>query len=177
MNFAPKNRVRQSVAAGAVLVMLGVSGCSFTSEQSTTTEYAPSDGIVKDLGPVLLRNVLIVGNQGESEGRLVGTVFNTTDQPVDLSIRAGGAETIITVEGDGEFRFEEEAGDDTTVGGLMTTPPGSLVDVDFGVDGEDATFEVPVLDGTLEEYREFVPGGFTPRPVEPEVNEEAAEGE
>ena len=44
-------------------------------------------------------------------------------------------------------------------------------------DGEEATFQVPVLDGTLEEYRDFVPGGFTPRPSEPEATEEAAEGE
>ncbi|MBG6226417.1 hypothetical protein IWX63_003015 [Arthrobacter sp. CAN_A2] len=176
MNFAPKNRVQQSVAAGAVLVMLGVSGCSFTSEQSTTTQYAASDGIVKDLGPVLLRNLLIVGSEDESAGRLVGTVFNTSDQPVDLSIRAGGAETSITIEGDGEFRFEEETADDTTLEGLEDVP-GSLVDVDFEVDGEQATFQVPVLDGTLAEYRDFVPGGFTPRPSEPAATEEAAEGE
>ncbi|MHA7240820.1 hypothetical protein [Arthrobacter sp. TMS1-12-1] len=176
MNFAPKNRVQLSVAAGAVLVMLGVSGCSFTSEQSTTTQYAASDGIVKDVGPVLLRNILIVGSDGESSGRLVGTVFNTSDQPVDLSIRAGGAETRITVDGEGEFRFEDETEDDSTLEGLDDAP-GSLIDVDFGVDGEEATFQVPVLDGTLAEYREFVPGGFTPRPSEPAATEEAAEGE
>ncbi|WP_156135069.1 hypothetical protein [Arthrobacter sp. L77] len=176
MNFAPKNRVRQSVAAGAVLVMLGVSGCTFTTEQSTTTQYAASDGVVKDLGPVLLRNVLIVGTEDGRTGRLVGTVFNTTDQPVELSIRAGGAETSITIDGDGEFRFEDETEDDATLEGLSGRP-GSLVEVDFETDGEQATFQVPVLDGTLEEYRDFVPGGFTPRPSEPEATEEAAEGE
>ncbi|WP_104166872.1 hypothetical protein [Arthrobacter sp. SX1312] len=176
MNFAPKNRVQRSVAAGAVLVMLGVSGCTFTTEQSTTTQYAASDGIVKDFGPVLLRNLLIVGSEDEAAGRIVGTVFNTTDQPVDLSIRADGIETTITVEGDGEFRFEDETEDDATLDGLENNP-GSLVDVDFEVDGEEATFQVPVLDGTLEEYRDFVPGGFTPRPSEPAATEEASEGE
>ena len=30
---------------------------------------------------------------------------------------------------------------------------------------------------TLQEYREFVPGGYTPRPSEPAATEEAAEGE
>ncbi|MHA7280722.1 hypothetical protein ACX80H_13310 [Arthrobacter sp. MDT2-2] len=175
MNCAPKNRAQQAVAAGAVLLMLGVSGCSFTTDQSTTAPYAASDGIVKDIGPVLLRNVLVVGRDDETAGRLVGTVFNTSDQPVDLSIQAGGAATSVTIAGQGEYRFEDESADDATLEGLPDTP-GSLIDVDFAVQGDEATFEVPVLDGTLEEYREYVPGGYTPRPSEPAATEEAAEG-
>jgi hypothetical protein len=168
--------VQQAVAAGAVLLTLGVSGCSFTAEQSTTTQYAASDGIVKDLGPVLLRNILIIGRDDETAGRLIGTVFNTSDDPVTLSIQAGGAATEVTIDGQGEFKFEEESSDDATLEGLEDIP-GSLIDVEFDVEGEQAVFEVPVLDGTLEEYREFVPGGYTPRPSEPAATEEAAEGE
>ena len=175
MNFAPKNRAQQAVAAGAVLVMLAVSGCNLVAEQSTTTQYAASDGIVKDLGPVLLRNVLIVGSDDEAAGRLIGTVFNTSDQPVDLSIQAGGAATSITVDGQGEVRLEDETADDATLEGLEDVP-GSLIDVVFGVEGEDATFQVPVLEGTLEEYREYVPGGYTPRPSEPAATDKAAAG-
>jgi hypothetical protein len=175
VNCAPKNRAQQAVAAGAVLLMLGVSGCSFTTEQSTTTRYAASDGIVKDLGSVQLRNVLVVGRDDETAGRLVGTVFNTSDEPVDLSIQAGGASTSVTIEGQGQFTFEDETTDDATLEGLPDIP-GSLIDVDFTVQGDEATFEVPVLDGTLEEYREYVPGGYTPRPSEPAATEEAAEG-
>jgi hypothetical protein len=176
VNFAPKNRVQQSVAAGAVLLMLGVSGCSFTAEQFTANPYAPSDGIVKDIGPVLLRNILVVGRDDETAGRLIGTVFNTSDEPVDLAISAGGASTTITIEGQGQIRFEEETADDATLEGIEDIP-GSLIDMDFEVEGDQATFQVPVLDGTLEEYREFVPGGYTPRPSEPAATEEASEGE
>jgi hypothetical protein len=176
VNSAPKNRVQQAVAAGAVLLTLGVSGCSFTVDQSTTAPYAASDGIVKDLGPVLLRNLLIVGRDDEAAGRLVGTVFNTSDEPVDLSIRAGGASTNVTIDGQGEFRVEEESADDGTLDGLDDVP-GSLIEVEFGVEGEQAVFEVPVLDGTLAEYRQYVPGGYTPRPSEPAATEEPAEGE
>lgn len=177
MNCAPKNVVRRAAAGGSVLVMLGVSGCSFTSEQSTTRQYSPSDGIVEDVGPVLLRNLLIVGRDDGTEGRFVGTVFNTSDEPVDLSISAGSTSTSITIDGQGEFRFEEETTDDGTLQGLKDIP-GSLLDVDFEVEGgEEATYRVPVLDGTLEEYREFVPGGYTERPVEPASTEEAGEGE
>lgn len=175
MKNAPKNRVQPAVAAGAVVMMLGVSGCSFTAEQFTANPYAPSDGIVKDLGPVLLRNILVVGRDDETAGRLVGTVFNTSDEPVDLTITAGGAATDITIEGQGQYRFEDETSDDATLEGLDDRP-GSLIDVDFETEGEQAVFQVPVLDGTLEEYREYVPGGYTPRPSEPAATEEA-EGE
>jgi len=176
VNFAPKNRAQQAVAAGAVLVMLAVSGCNFIVEQSTTAPYAPSDGIVKDLGPVLLRNVLIVGSDDETAGRLIGTVVNTSDQPVDLSIEAGGASTSVTVDGQGEVRLEDETADDATLEGLDEVP-GSMIAVDFRIESEDATFNVPVLDGTLPEYRQYVPGGYTPRPSETAATEEAAQGE
>ncbi|MFC3298297.1 hypothetical protein FJV46_10130 [Arthrobacter agilis] len=176
MKSAPKNRAQRAVAAGALLVVLPISGCNLIAEQSTTTQYAASDGIVKDLGPVLMRNILVVGTEDDEAGRLVGTVFNTSDDPVDLSVSAGGGATRISIEGQGQIRFEDESGDDATLEGIDDIP-GSLIDIDFEVDGEQATFQVPVLDGTLQEYREFVPGGYTPRPSEPAATEEAAEGE
>lgn len=176
MKSAPKNRAQRAVAASALLVVLPLSGCNLTAEQSTTTQYAASDGIVEDLGPVLLRNILVVGSDDEAAGRLVGTVFNTSDDPVDLSIRAGDVTTSVTIQGQGQIKFEDETEDDATLEGLEENP-GSLIAMDFEVDGEQATFSVPVLDGTLEEYREFVPGGFTPRPSETATTEEATEGE
>ncbi len=176
MNVVPKNRAQQAVAAGAVLVMLAVSGCNLVAPQSTTMVYAPSDGIVQELGPVLLRNVLIVGTDDETDGRLVGTVFNTSDDDVDLSISAGGAATRVTIEGQGKLRFEDETAVDATLAGVEEVT-GSLVDVDFEVDGEEATYEVPVLSGSLEEYREYVPGGYTAPPSEPAVTEDDEEGE
>ena len=175
MKNAPNNRLQPAVATGAVVMMLGISGCSFTAEQFTANPYAPSDGIVKDIGEVLLRNVLIVGSEDESEGRLIGTVFNTSDEPVDLTITAGGAATEISIEGQGEYRFEDETADDAGLAGIEDVP-GSLIEVTFDPGTEEGVFDVPVLDGTLEEYREYVPGGYTPRPSEPAATEEA-EGE
>ncbi|THJ65022.1 hypothetical protein E8P82_12865 [Arthrobacter echini] len=170
MNVAPKNRAQPLVAAGAALAMLAVSGCNFTAPQSTTAVYAPSDGIVEDVGPVLLRNILIIGTDDESDGRLVGTAFNPSDDDVDLSIRAGGATTTVTIEGGSELRFEDETFDDATLAGVEEVP-GSLVDVEFQVDGDQATYAVPVLDGALEEYRDYVPGGYTAPPSEPAAPE------
>lgn len=176
MKFASNNRVQRTVAAGAVLAMLSVSGCSLVAEQSTRMIYSPSDGIVADLGPVLLRNIMIVSTNDGGAGRFIGTIANTGDESAEITIDAGGASTDITVEAGGQFRFEEETDDDAVLEGLDTIP-GSDLPVDFDVDGDVTTIGVPVLDGTLEEYRDFVPGGYTPRPSEPAATSEAEEGE
>lgn len=170
-----KNVAQRALAAGAILVMLGASGCTYTNEQSTALRTTAGDGLVRDLGPVLLRNILVVADDEGTEGRLAGTVFNTSDEPVDLSISAGSASGSVTIDGGGQVRFEDDTADDGILQGLDDIP-GSLLDVDFEVEGEEATFQVPVVGGSLEEYREFVPGGYTPRPSETAA-EEAAEGE
>jgi hypothetical protein len=176
VNFASKNRVQRTAAASAVVVMLSVSGCSLVAEQSTRMIYSPSDGIVEDLGPVLLRNIMIVGTNDGDTGRFIGTIANTGEDSVDISINAGNASTSITVEGESEFKFEFETADDGTLEG-MDTIPGSDLPVEFDVNGEQTTLGIPVLDGTLPEYRDFVPGGYTPRPSEPASTSEASEGE
>ncbi len=176
MRIAPNDRVQQAAVAGVVLAMLGISGCSVINEQSTTRQYAASDGIVEDLGPVELRNILIVSAEEGTPGALLGTIFNTSEDPVQVTIQGENESTEITIEGEDKFVFEEETGDDATLAGISEIP-GSLVDLDFSVEADTATFRVPVVDGTLAEYREFVPGGYTPEPSEPAATEEAHGGE
>ena len=175
MKSAPKKRVQQALVAGsAVLALLGATGCSATSLQATTLEYAASDGIVENVGPVQLRNILII-TSGEGEpGTLLGTMFNESDSPVQVSIDAGNESSQITIEANGKYVFEDEVDDDGTLQDVSEIP-GALVDLEFTVDSESETFRVPVLDGTLEEYREFVPGGFTPEPS-PATESPAEEG-
>lgn len=164
MKSAPKKRVQLAVAAGsAVLAVLGATGCSATSLQATTIQYSPSDGIVDQVGPVLLRNILIITSDEGEPGNLLGTMFNESDSPVQVTIEGENESSEITIEGNGKYVFEDEVDDDGTLQGISEIP-GALVDLDFTVNSESATFRVPVLDGTLEEYREYVPGGFTPAP-------------
>jgi hypothetical protein len=176
VRIAPNDRVQQAAVAGVLLAMLGISGCSVINEQSTTRQYAASDGIVEDLGPVELRNILIVSAEEGTPGAILGTIFNTSDEPVQVTIEGENETAEITIEGEDKYVFEEEVDDDGTLSGISEIP-GSLVDLDFSVGADTATYGVPVVDGTLEEYREFVPGGYTPEPSEPAATEEAHEGE
>ncbi|WP_309071195.1 hypothetical protein [Arthrobacter sp.] len=172
MKSAPKKRVQLATTAGAaVLAVLGATGCSAVNEQATTIQYAASDGIVESVGPVKLRNILII-TSGEGEpGTLLGTMINDSDSPVQVTIDGENESSQITIEANDKYVFEDEVDDDGTLEGVSEVP-GSLVDLEFSVNSETATFGVPVLDGTLEEYREYVPGGFTP---EPSPSEEAGE--
>lgn len=172
MKSAPKTRVQQAVVAGsAVLALLGATGCSATSQQATTIQYAASDGIVEQVGPVLLRNVLIITSDEGEPGTLLGTLFNESDSTVRVSIEGENETSEITIPAGEKYVFEDEVDDDGTLQGISEVP-GSLVDLEFSVDSESATFGVPVLDGTLEEYREYVPGGYTPAPSPSAESEE-----
>lgn len=174
MKSAPKNRVQLAVTAGAaVLAVLGATGCSATSLQATTIQYSASDGIVERVGPVLLRNVLIITSDEGEPGTLLGTLFNESDSTVQVTIDGENENSQITIPAGEKYVFEDEVDDEGTLQGISEIP-GSLVDLEFTVNSESETFRVPVLDGTLEEYREYVPGGFTP---EPSPSEEAVEEE
>ncbi|GAB3556171.1 hypothetical protein GCM10027404_34310 [Arthrobacter tumbae] len=164
MNSAPKKRVQLAAAGTAVLALLGATGCSAVNEQATTIQYAASDGIVDSVGPVLLRNILIITSAEGEPGALLGTLFNESDSAVQVRIDGENENSQVTIEANGKYVFEDEVDDDGTLEGISEVP-GSLVDLEFTVNSESETIRVPVLDGTLEEYREYVPGGFTPPPA------------
>lgn len=180
MKIAPKNRVQRALVAGAAaLALLGTAGCSAISEQATTFSYAASDGIVADIGPIDLRNLMILAADAESQGRVLGTAANNSDSPVQLSLAVAGSTASVTVPANGQIRFEQDENETTlsNPGGI----PGSIVDVTVQVNSDSEVVGVPVLDGTLPEYAEFVPGGTpaeTTAPTEsasPEATEAATE--
>lgn len=162
MKIAPKNRVQRTLVAGAAaLTLLASTGCGAINEQATTKSYSASDGIVANVGPIGLRNVMVVAENEDSAGRLLGTVVNSSDSPVQLSLTGSGSTATVTVPADGHIRFEDEA-NKTTVD-RPGAAPGALANVTVRVNNESADVRVPVLDGTLPEYSSYVP---TPAPTE-----------
>ncbi len=156
MKIAPKNRVQRTLVAGAAaLTLLASTGCGAINEQATTKSYSASDGIVANVGPIGLRNVMVVAESADSSGRLLGTVVNSSNSPVQLSLTGSGSTATVTVPADGQIRFEDEA-NKTTVD-RPGAAPGALANVTVRVNNESADVRVPVLDGTLPEYSSYVP--------------------
>ncbi len=174
-----KIRIASSIALAAAIA-LGASGCSLVASQATLEPYAPSDGIDVSISGVDVRNLmLIAGESGESFNVVFGAV-NRTGEPQDVAISFTGegsqqarAEFTVPV---GSTLFGDPEGEEAPV--LVEIPdliPGATVDANFqAVGAAEVQRDVPVLDGTLEEYRSYVlPADFNAA-EEPAAGEELA---
>ncbi|MGM7672184.1 hypothetical protein [Microbacterium sp. A93] len=162
MKFAAsKATVRKAAVAGlAAAALLGATGCSAINEQATSLHYAPSDGIVAEVGDAELRNIALVTSAPDTESRYIGTLSSASGEPLEVSITVDGTQTRFSVPGDESLILEDPANEQVipSAGGS----PGEIVDATVEVDGESETVGITILDGTLEEYREYVPGGADP---------------
>jgi hypothetical protein len=163
VRFTAMNRGRSgkmAMAAAALSIgLLGLTGCGYVNEQQTSVQYVASDGIRADVGPVQLRNMLIVSAGEKQPGRVIGAVYNSSSKDVKVTLKgAEGAQTEVPVKKNSYTLLNESANPAilSTSGGK----PGSLVDIQVTEDGTNVnkTVKVPVVDGTLKEYAAYLPG-------------------
>lgn len=159
----PVQRGKLAIAAAAIGVgLLSVTGCGFVNAQQTTHQYAASDGIKADLGALQLRNILIVASGENEPGRVIGAVFNTSSSDATLTMSgANGAQTEIPVRANSEVFLNDSA--DAAILSTAGAIPGGLTPVTIRTGSDSATVNVPVLDGTLPEYAQYLP--TTPSPT------------
>ena len=158
---------RVGAAAAAVVGLLSITGCGYVHSQPTMIQYSPSDGVNADFGEIEARNIFVVTNDKESKGRLLGALVNTGDEDQLVTIDTGEDTATVDVPANSMVSFEEEK---TLVDPAGAAPGMMLMDTTFSTESHQAKANVPVLNGALEEYRTFVPGGseYTP-PPEPHV--------
>lgn len=177
MLFVGRNLKRRNEFAVAAFVLgaglLSLTGCGYTNPQQTTLQYTASDGIHADVGPVQLRNILIVASDENQPGRVIGAIYNSASEDITVSLNgAGGARAEVDVKMNSSTLLNESTDPVTlsTAGGI----PGSLVDITFTEDGTNTnqTIKVPVLNGTLPEYAPYLPGG-RPTPSAPSTSTES----
>ncbi|WP_425256449.1 MULTISPECIES: hypothetical protein [unclassified Pseudarthrobacter] len=162
MTRAGRGKVAMATAALGIS-LLSVAGCGYINPQQTTHQYSSSDGIRADVGPLQLRNILIVSTGGDEPGRVIGAVYNSSSEDVKLTITgAEGSETQIPVPAKSHTLLNESA--DEAILDTTGDIPGSLVDVKVVEDATNVeqTVRVPVVDGTLPEYQPYLPEGSTP---------------
>lgn len=154
-----KARLIASVVLAATVV-LGTSACGLISPQTTTKAYDASDGVSGRVGDLTIRNAVVISGDGEN-GNLLVSVTNPGGAE-SLTIKWGDdfsedTDARIPAESTISFGTEEE---DPILLENIDAVPGSLMTVFFQY-GDETGVEifVPVLDGTLPEYAEFVPAG------------------
>ncbi|MFC8599475.1 MULTISPECIES: hypothetical protein [unclassified Isoptericola] len=144
-----------SVMAGALLL----AACSPTI---TTKPYAPSDGVRVNLTDQVRGINLMVVSEGEGEpGNLLGAVANDSAEDVDVVLTAEGADPLsVTVPAGGTIYLnaDQEGAqvEDPQIAAVAAQPGGDL-DATLSGAGVDQDFFLPVMDGTLPEYKDYVP--------------------
>jgi hypothetical protein len=135
---------------------LALTGCSFAPPASLIP-YAPSDGTQIDVADLRARNFLIIKGDAD-RSMLIGSVANTVDRDKEFTIQ------LFDIDGNRITEsFEVGPLGKTDIG--YNGNPGIIIDIDakpgqyysvyFGQGTDNQELIVPVLDGTLEEYRDI----------------------
>ncbi len=149
--------IRRSAIAAAMLgVGLVLGGCTATNPITTQYSYAPSDGIrVEVTDRVSVENLLVL-TEGEGQpGHVLGAVVNRSPQDMYVSLTLGKSGTAIPVHvpAGGEVNLSAENVTTPSVG----VQPGATLPATVGAAGVgEISVEVPVLDGTLPAYKDYL---------------------
>lgn len=147
------------LATSAVLVALTLttSACSLSGNVASLQPYAPSDGQQVNLATVKARNfIYLVSESGK--GFLIGSLVNTSNEAKVIKMQYEDPNSLAKT----DYFFEVEAGAKLDFGyngnPAIEVPvvevPGQTARFYFlESDTMSAGMKVPVLDGTLAEYR------------------------
>lgn len=175
MMTAQKNRARRAVAAAALAVLaLGVTSCGAINEQATSFQYAASDGIVLNVADIEVRNLMLVSKSANDEARLIGSIINPSATAQTLNLKLSTGSVSIQVPAKSVVDLEKDANKKVIPATGVT--PGLQAQATLSIDGSSVAAKIPVVDGTLEEYRQFVPGGFDSSDLEHLVPSPKPEG-
>jgi hypothetical protein len=156
MNRGQRGKLAMATAALGI-GLLSVTGCGYINPQQTSEQYAASDGTMADLGPLQLRNIMIISDGEDKPGRVIGAVYNSASKDAVLTITgADGAQAQVPVKQNSSTLLD---GDQQAILSKSGGKPGSLVELSIGEDAtnETAKFKVPVLDGTIVDYQQYLP--------------------
>lgn len=143
-------RPRPARTLTAVVSVLFIAGCSGAAEEDT---YAIANGVNAEVGGIEIRSLLIVSAAESKPGRLLGTLFNRSPELVEVSIADTDDALTVSVEGETNHEFDTNPAILDSVEDI----PGSRVTISISVGSDKEELQVPVLDGTLEAYRPYLP--------------------
>lgn len=159
-------QARIGATALLALVTVALAGCAGNPPQ-TQQQYEPSDGISVSVGDLRVVNMIVLTDDGEN-GNLIGTAVNSSDEDIDVIFQweGDGGRTDVSVEVPADSTLDLGYGEE---GQLLLegidAEAGDLIQiyVQYG-DEQGQEAQVPVLDGSLPEYSDYLP---TPSPTTP----------
>lgn len=153
--------VRRMSRAGVVVASAALlSSCMLAADVTTLNDYAPSDGTRIEVADGVSIENLMVLTEGEA-GHVVGTVVNNDHEPATVLIDIGqtGNPSPVEVPAGGNVALHEA---NVTIESVDAAPGSTLATAVQGPEGFNEVREIPVLDGTLPEYAEFLEQAASP---------------
>jgi hypothetical protein len=150
---------RRTVSAALVLgaIALGTAGCSFSRDVASLNMYSPSDGQQTDLEFVKARNMIFLTAEDGST-YLIGSIVSLNTEPEVIKIQYINPET--QERSDAYFEIPSQSKLDLGYNGnpavklpIIEVPGQTALLYILESDLVSSSIQVPVLDGTLSEYR------------------------
>jgi hypothetical protein len=146
-----------SAAALTGAFALGLTGCAYLTPQATTIDYSASDGVNGTVGDVKIGNLLALSEDG-ADVALIGRFTNTGDSTARVTISSVDFPDIkATVPVDAGAYVDLGTDEEVILADIDGEVGGDLrLYVQYG-DHEGTELNVPVLDGSLPEYEQYLP--------------------
>lgn len=150
-------RLRRPLIALTVAVTLLLSACAGEFASSQRTNHG--DGVRAELGTQIgVENLILITEDAGAPGRLVGGAVNHWSQGTEVSFTAAGIEETVTVHvGAGETVLLHPDHESIVLPAVPSAPGTNL---EFQVSTPEAgsvSVPVPVMDGTIDPYQEYLP--------------------
>lgn len=130
--------------------MVLITGCATGGEDNWNSTAVGDD---KSVGELDLRSVLLVTEEENAPARILGTFENNGDQDIDVVISDDDEDITVTVPAQGSVGLD-------TVETLLQSAgdaPGARTSLTATTDAGDVELLVPVVDGTLDPYKPYLP--------------------
>lgn len=145
-------------AAGAALL----SACAPTT---TALNYSPSDGVMVSVGAesdadfTQLRgiNLMVVSEEEGAPGNLLGALTNDTREDATFTLSPEGTSALTFEVGAGETLYLGGESGEPVLLDVVSAGPGSSVPTTLAAGSVSQDFALPVVNGELPEYAEYVP--------------------
>ena len=139
------------------LSALALTGCSLSREVTSLEPYAPSDGVQLDIQDLKVRNlILIQGTSGKAV--LIGSFVNSSKNDVLATLTtkdSSGEELRVEFPVTAESKFDMGYNGTEPLAFQLDLVPGQMHSVYVNAGQDPMEILVPVVDGSLEEYREY----------------------
>lgn len=150
---APRRGRRLLAGLSALVLPALLSGCALFSPMATENMYNPGDGVNLELGDVLVRDLLVVGDSEDGPATVSAYVVNNSAQDVTVTFSAAGGSPATVDIPAGTAAQVSPAGESGVQLDSLGVAPGAMLPLTVQVgDNPPATVSTPTVSSQNPQY-------------------------